>query len=392
LVTTKNFYAHLRAAGDFDSLSDGAGFVPVPDDWTVLISDVMDSTGAIERGEYKSVNMVGAASIVAVLNACQGLDVPFMFGGDGGVVVVPPEDLKAAKTRLGALQDKCPAMFGLTLRAAAIPVAELRTAGRDLQVCKFGLMGENHLAMFAGGGLELADKWLKADDDDAHHLKPEDAGRSLDLEGLSCRWQPLKSLNGVMLTVIMQTSGKGTNSQLSQTMAGILGKPISKFAPVQNSNLKLSGVFSKSFAMERAALKSTRGNYLAYAWTIVTGLAQRLADKFNKTMGDYDPLKYREEMQANTDYRKFDGALRMVIDVTETQASALEDMLEQGFRAGELVYGTWRSDAALMTCLLFDMVQSQHVHFIDGSDGGYTRAAKAMKTRIKETATRTKLH
>jgi len=78
----------------------------------------------------------------------------------------------------------------------------------------------------------------------------------------------------------------------------------------------------------------------------------------------------------------------MVIDVTETQAGALEELLEEGYQSGQLTYGTWRSDSALMTCLLFDMAQSLHVHFIDGSDGGYTRAAKAMKARIKETAIR----
>lgn len=353
-----------------------------------MISDVEDSTGAIDRGDYKSVNMVGAASIVAVLNACEGLEVPFMFGGDGGVVVVPPDQLKSAKTRLGALQDRSPSLFGLTLRAAAIPVAELRKAGRNLQVCKFKLMGENHLAMFAGGGLELADQWLKAEDDDRFHLKPGEAGRSLDLEGLSCRWQPLKSLSGVMLTVIVQNSRQGTTSQLSHAIAKILGGSINDFAPVQNTNLKLGSVFSKSFSMERAALKSTKGRYMAYLWTVFTALAQRFADKGNKTLGHYNPEKYRNEMKANTDFRKFDGALRMVIDVTETQAGALEALLEQGYQSGQLTYGTWRSDAALMTCLLFDMAQSLHVHFIDGSDGGYTRAAKAMKARIKETAIR----
>ncbi len=191
--------------------------MPLPDDWTVLISDVVNSTGAIERGEYKSVNMVGAASIVAVLNGCAGIDVPFMFGGDGGVVAVPPGALKAARTRLGALEDQCEALFSLTLRTAAIPVHALRRAGTDVQVRKFQLAGNNHLAMFAGGGLELADKWLKDETQNNWHLVPEDAGKSLDLEGLSCRWQPLNARNGVMLTIILQTAGdKVTASQILQ--------------------------------------------------------------------------------------------------------------------------------------------------------------------------------
>ncbi|MGB7205239.1 MAG: DUF3095 family protein, partial [Anderseniella sp.] len=186
---------------------------------------------------------------------------------------------------------------------------------------------------------------------------------------------------GVMMTLILQTTGSVPHSRLSETFTEILGRPISEFAPVQKTNLKLESVFSKSFAVERAALKSTRGSYLGFMWTVLTGIAQRYAETFNKTLGEYEPEKYGAEMRANTDYRKFDGALRMVIDVSEQQAAALEALLEAEYAAGHLVYGVWKSPSALMTCLLFDMAQSLHVHFIDGSDGGYTRAAKAMKAR-----------
>ena len=376
------FYGDLDPSEDFDTISDGVGFTPLPDDWTVLISDVVNSTGAIERGEYKSVNMVGAASIVAVLNGCAGVDVPFMFGGDGGVVAVPPGAVKAARTRLGALQDQCEPMFGLTLRAAAIPVHELRRAGTDVQVRKFQLNGNNHLAMFAGGGLELADKWLKDDGQDNWHLAPDDAGKSLDLGGLSCRWQPLAARNGSMLTIILQTTGdKITASHISKNLTRILGKPINDCAPVQNSNLKLSGFTSPSLSMERAALRGRYGRYGAFAWTMLTYAVQSLAERYNRKYVEYNAPRYREELKANTDFRKFDGALRLVIDVTEQQADEIEEFLEKGFQSGELNYGTWRSGSALMTCLLFDLAQSLHVHFIDGANGGYTQAAKAMKAR-----------
>ena len=383
MTDTNEFYRNLEASEDFDSISDGRDFAPLPDDWTVLISDVVKSTGAIKRGEYKSVNMVGASSIVAVLNGCAGVDLPFIFGGDGGVVAVPPGVLKAARTRLGALQNQCENLFGLTLRAAAIPVHELRNAGTDVKIRKFQLSGNNHLAMFAGGGLDLADKWLKQEPETAWHLTPGDAGRSLDLGGLSCRWQPLASRNGVMLTIILQTTGhKVTASQINQGLTGILGQPIRDFAPAHDSNLRLAGLNSASLSMERAALRGRYGRYGALAWTALTYLLQSFAERSNRKVVNYNAPVYRSELQANTDFRKFDGALRLVIDVTQQQADEIEQFLDRGFKAGEMNYGTWRSDAALMTCLLFDLAQSQHVHFIDGADGGYTRAAKALKARL----------
>ncbi len=312
MTDTNEFYRNLETSEDFDSISDGRDFAALPDDWTVLISDVVNSTGAIERGEYKAVNMVGASSIIAVLNGCAGVDLPFIFGGDGGVVAVPPGVLKAARTRLGALQNQCENLFGLTLRAAAIPVHELRSAGTDVKVRKFQLSENNHLAMFAGGGLDLADQWLKHEVETAWHLAPGDAGRSLDLAGLSCRWQPLASRNGVMLTIIVQTAGdKVTASQINQGLTRILCQPISDFAPAHDSNLRLAGLTSASLSMERAALRGRYGRYGALAWTALTYLMQSLAERGNRTVANYNAPAYRRQLKANTDFRKFDGALRL---------------------------------------------------------------------------------
>jgi hypothetical protein len=45
------------------------------------------------------------------------------------------------------------------------------------------------------------------------------------------------------------------------------------------------------------------------------------------------------------------------------------------------------SDYAVMTCFVTSPAQNEHVHFIDGGDGGYTAAATQLKARIRETAT-----
>lgn len=108
---------------------------------------------------------------------------------------------------------------------------------------------------------------------------------------------------------------------------------------------------------------------------------QYICELFKVKIGDYDGAAYRQELIANTDYRKFDGALRMVIDVSEESADLIEAFLEAEFEHGRLVYGVWRSNRAIMTCMMFDMSESRHLHLIDGSDGGYAMAAKALKRR-----------
>lgn len=42
-------------------------FVPISNDWHILITDVISSTKAIESGRYKDVNIIGACSISTII-------------------------------------------------------------------------------------------------------------------------------------------------------------------------------------------------------------------------------------------------------------------------------------------------------------------------------------
>jgi GrpB-like predicted nucleotidyltransferase (UPF0157 family) len=53
--------------------------------------------------------------------------------------------------------------------------------------------------------------------------------------------------------------------------------------------------------------------------------------------------RYVDDMVDNSDFRKFDGALRMVIDGSESQYAELRSHLEAQHRKGRLVYGMHKS-------------------------------------------------
>jgi hypothetical protein len=84
-----------------------------------------------------------------------------------------------------------------------------------------------------------------------------------------------------------------------------------------------------------------------------------------------------------SDFRKFDGLLRMVLDIPAGKVADILAYLEAEHRRGAIFYGAHRSDSALMTCVVFSLRSESHVHFIDGNDGGYALAALQFKQQVK---------
>jgi len=384
------FYETLPAFRDFDGVTDFAAYTPVPDDWVLVMSDVTGSTEAIGEGRYKDVNMVGTATITAVLNACGTTQVPYVFGGDGGTLIVPGSLATRAQEALLDLREASVALYGLELRVGAVPVSAIRERGADLAVRKYELSPGNHLAMLAGGGAELADDLVK-DPSGAWQLDAEPGRAAPDLEGLSCRWQPLESRDGLMMTLMVKGLHPDPNAQgallrrVLTNIARILGHDLGESAPANECSMRFRWPPAGA-GREARGLAGDGPVWKKRAWVLGTGLVQAWCERFDKKAGDYDAPKYRAELRAQTDFRKFDGVLRTVLDVTEDQARAVEAYLEREHGDGHLIYGVHTARTALMTCLVFNMAQSEHVHFIDGSDGGFAMAAVGYKKQAEAMA------
>lgn len=95
-----------------------------------------------------------------------------------------------------------------------------------------------------------------------------------------------------------------------------------------------------------------------------------------------NPREYESKLAAHSDIRKFDDTLRMVLDVTPQQLQNISAMLEKFYQAGDIRYGLHQSDSALMTCFVYGISDGEHIHFVDGSDGGYALTARKMKSQI----------
>lgn len=378
------FLAALPRFLEFEGVADFSLYRPLPEGWALALADIVDSTGAIATGRYKSVNMAGASVITAILNTLDQPDLPFVFGGDGAFVAVPPSGIAAATMALGQVRMWVESEFGLEMRAAVVPVSDIRAIGLDVRVARFQASEDVAYAMFAGGGASWAEEQMKQG---VYSAPKANQGDMPDLTGLSCRWNPISSKNGQIVSIIAVPGEHGSGSAFQKLLTDVVeligteagaGHPV----PAQGPQIALKGV-------DAAALTGTnklvrlRSTLSIMAMSVLLMVLRRFALK----LGRFDIRQYSREIASNTDFRKFDDALKMTVDVDMARLAKIETLLEDAARAGICAFGLHTQEQALMTCIVPSPMQRDHMHFIDGAAGGYAAAASHLKQKIRETAT-----
>ena len=200
LSGSDQFYSTIPVFRGFTRLMDPALYSPLPDDWSIGVADIVESTKAIAQARYKAVNMAGASVIAAVTNALAGREFPFVFGGDGASFAVAPEDAELAREALAATAIWVKEDLDLLMRVALVPVAAVRAQGLDVRVARFGPSPNLSYAMFSGGGLGWAEAAMKRGEFAVPMAPP---GTQPDLSGLSCRFEEIPAVRGVILSVLV---------------------------------------------------------------------------------------------------------------------------------------------------------------------------------------------
>jgi hypothetical protein len=389
-VSSDDFYAGLPVLASFDAVAEPRNFSPLPADWHVATCDVRNSTLAVEAGNYKHVNTVGASAVTAMLNAAGTLEIPFVFEGDGSAFCVPPRLLEDAKAALVKTQEMAKSSFGLELRVATVPVATIRKAGMDILVARVRV-SENYIqAVFAGGGMAFADRYMK---DPATaplcEVKPGSVAARGSLEGLECRWQDIPSRHGETVSVMVRALDADPGKAAALYRAAIAKvheiygtdeacHPLTP--PIETLTPTLSAHQLGNEVGVRAAGRSPLGKWLwlmRARWFVILGFfLMRFGVKTEQT----DWGRYKETLMKNSDVRKFNDVYRQILSGKPAQREALDAWLAEGYARRELVYGLHVTDRAHMTCLVFNY-SGKHLHFIDGADGGLFLAAKQFKER-----------
>lgn len=374
-LNTSRFYADLSPFEDEQDITDERHYADIPSDWGVFITDVRGSTAAVAAGRYKEVNTIGAASIIMAQNACPDVDFPFVFGGDGATIVVPEVARARVAEALSYLARKSRADFGLELRVGYVPIGEIQARGKRVMVAKRKLSESNYIAMFTGGGLNEATALVKQPDG-LWCLDTSDRGDGT-LDGLECRWCAVPARRDGVLSLIVHVPGEDLTvyRQILSEIDAIAPQAM----PITPANLPTR--WPPEFLMHESRMKHQgwlRQGLHYFGVLVLTGILTLLV-KLTKDSEGSAAATYINSLCRNNDYLKLDDYLRMVIDVTHEQRAQIEQRLEMVRHAHGADWGTHFSATSLFTC----MVRSQqvHLHFVDGSDGGYTAAARDMDRR-----------
>lgn len=384
-MSSTTFFDSVSLFTDFHSVSRGELYTDVPENWWVIAADIKNSTEAIENGKYKNVNMAGASVIAAINNLFQNrIDLPYSFGGDGAVILVPDRRISDIKKVLNDCKYVVLREFGLELKAGLIPVRDIYKAGHLLRVAKLRLSDSAFITLFWGEGLPHAEEIIKSGE-----TILEKERLQANFAGLECRWDKISPEHEEITSVIIKAA-----SLSDKELYNIYDNCLKKIQTIYGSFESKSplSVSKLSFAMSLQKLSAEWKIRCAHSGIsgkiiyLLRLLFQQIAGAYlmNRKIAtkNTDWGRYKQDLVKHADYHKFGDGLRFVISGTADQREKLEAFLQQQFKKGFLNFGVHSSSGLIITCLIKNH-HREHVHFVDGADGGYAMAAKQMKQREK---------
>ncbi len=373
----ETFFESIASFKNFNDITTNVFFHTLPEDWAIFITDVKGSTQAISEGKYKDVNTIGAASIVVTRKAMGRSDFPFVFGGDGATLLIPPSKILSVTQELCALKRLALKNFNLDLRVGMVKVKDLYAKNKKIEVAKYELTPGRSVAILRGEGINLAEEWIKQSRE--QYEVTDDSPLESDLTGLTCRWQPIPNKRGRILSLIVYSrKDDAVYKEILKRMQMIFPEGIEALNPAISDLGSYKSIW-------QCMKDESRYHASVFSITFIRRFLEIIPAVILFKYKIPIPFirRYVKSMQTHSDFRKFDNMLRMVIDCTIEQTIKVKELFSQMFDQQEIFYGTFESENSLMTCFVDGLNQGQHIHFMDAENGGYAMAAIELKKQMK---------
>ncbi|MCA9380992.1 DUF3095 domain-containing protein [Candidatus Dojkabacteria bacterium] len=380
------FYNDLPYVEDFKDITNERLFKDAPVDWHVIVSDVRGSTAAVENGKYHEVNFVAACATTAVLNIDKNIEFPFVFGGDGSTILIPPEYVDKAGDVLRDTQKFAKENFEIDIRIGCVPVIDILRNRHKIKIVKLKVTDNYFQAVFHGGGLDNAEFLVKSEEKYQFKPKKKIDGKA-DFNGLQCVWQDIPSKKDEIVSLLIKANPSYDSetriyNEVMRKIQQIYGRKDERY-PIKEGSISIKSNYKK-IKLETILETYQSGQNFRNKFIInyLKSIFDNIKNFFKKKIRSISLKAYKYTVVNSIDSEKFDDMLRMVIAGNADQRHQLVGYLEEQYQNGKLAYGIHTTSSIHMTCLIVER-KGKHVHFIDGSNGGYTYAAKELKNRVK---------
>lgn len=378
------YYTQLKKSNKtlVDVLADESDFSEIPNTWHVVVVDIKNSTKAVNEGKHHQVNLTATGAIISVLNTIRkekrNIEIPYFFGGDGATFIIPNFLLKKVTLVLENYSLHIKKNTALTLRVGHVSVKDLIAKKAYLKIVKHQLTDQLAIPIVLGNGLKKAEEIIKKNykEIDTIAFKKD----LLNLEGMECRWkeinptQNVKKVVCLLLDAVKETEQKDIYRDVLHKMDSIFGT-FNNRQPIKTASLELNFSISKIWEEMKISLANNSFIYLIKNW-ITT-----LLGKWYFNMSE-DGKKYLNQISQLSHTFMLDGMINTIFTAEQSKIDLFLDYLNQLEKENKIIYGIHLTHASVMSCYVLDR-KTKHAHFVDGTEGGYTSAAKMFKVKMK---------
>ena len=378
------YYTQLKKSNKtlVDLLADESDFSEIPNTWHVVVVDIKNSTKAVDEGKHHQINLTATGAIISVLNTIRkekkNIEIPYFFGGDGATFIIPTFLLKKITVVLENYSLHIKRNIDLTLRVGHIPVQDLINQKTILKIVKHQLTEQLAIPIVLGNGLKKAEEIIKST-----FIEIEDIDFKkdlLNLEGMECRWKEINPTQTQKKVVCLLLDSVNEKDQRI-IYRGILTKMDTIFGtfnsrqPIKTTSLKLNFSLSKIWKEMKVTLADKNLKYLFKNWL------KTLVGKWYFNISE-DGKQYLNQVGQLSHTFMLDGMINTIFTAEQPKIDVFVTYLNQLEKEHKIIYGLHVTHASVMSCYVLDR-KTKHAHFVDGTEGGYTSAAKMFKTKMK---------
>lgn len=362
-------------------IGDRSKFKDLPENWYVLIADIRNSTKQVQDGKHQNVNLVATGCVISILNLAEAnnVSIPFFFGGDGASFLIPEKIRSQAHSVLEKHNRNSQKNFGFSLAIGSVKIASVYNSGIDLKISRVKINETMNIPVILGNGLHYAENLIK-EKNETQKITTEDT--PLNMSGMECKWDRVKPPNQDQEVISLIISGckdsdfSKVYSEIMASIDKIYGSARNR-KPISVRRLKIKTGLQR--IKDEMKVKLGKWNFAAFLRSLMIANFGEFYLK-NTQSGK----SYLQKLVELSDNLTLDGRINTVITGTSDQRKKLVAYLDKLEDLNLIKYGVHVSAESIMSCYVKDMSTDQHIHFIDGGDGGYTKAANQLKSKFQD--------